>query len=151
MFDSEWKHSGTTAKLKRIYVIKNRKDPKFQLGFHGTRRACTIGSDSTDPCDNPECCLCSILKDGFSLERAQADRYVKNYENNSDERVLILCGVEFLRTQELKMAGDPGANVDTVIGVTKANGGELFYHETAVRSVEQIKPLGLVVYSRCPP
>ncbi|KAJ5266812.1 hypothetical protein N7478_009620 [Penicillium angulare] len=151
LFTSQWKHPGTTAKLKRIYVIKNRKDPKLQLRFHGTRRACTIGSGSLDPCDKPECNLCNILKEGFLLERAKASRYAKNLKGHvsSDEYVLILCGVDPGQSKDMATAGDPG-ECDTAEGLTFAKGGQLHYQETFVRCSSRITPLGLVVYSRTP-
>lgn len=85
MFSSEWKHPNTRGELRRVYVMyvclnfrgillidlsKDARDPKLKLRFHGTRRACQMGTDSVEPCDNVSCCLCSILKNGFSLARA---------------------------------------------------------------------------------
>lgn len=54
-------------------ISKDAKDPKLELRFHGTRRACQMGSGSIEPCDNENCYLCCILKNGFSL--AHASKY----------------------------------------------------------------------------
>ncbi|KAJ5810482.1 uncharacterized protein N7503_002700 [Penicillium pulvis] len=163
-FNSKWKHSKTTGELVSIYVIKNAKDPKLELRFHGTQRACKIGSGSLEPCDKEECYLCSILKNGFSLEHAnpramfgrgiyssvvssKANIYAKNHHVRSKKHVLILCGLDPGRVKNMKAAGTPG-RCDSVEGLTKANGGQLAYQESVVYNTSRIKPIGLVVYTR---
>ncbi|KAJ5631675.1 uncharacterized protein N7484_011775 [Penicillium longicatenatum] len=164
MFNSEWKHPNTRAELVSICVIKNTKDPKLELRFHGTQRACSIGSSSLEPCDNDECYLCSILENGFSLEYAKptsmfgsgiystvvsskANIYAKNHGVNSKKHVLILCGIDPGKVKTTKGAGDPGL-CDSVEGLTRADGGRLVYQESVMYDEARIKPIGLVVYTR---
>ncbi|KAJ5517778.1 hypothetical protein PEX1_051700 [Penicillium expansum] len=164
MFKSEWKHPKTKGKLVSIYVVKNAKNPRLKLRFHGTQRACMIGNGSLQPCDNIECYLCSILKKGFSTNHAnagsmfgagiyssvvssKADIYSRNHHIRSHAHVLILCGVDAGYSVDMKAAGNPGP-CDSVEGLTKAEGGQLEYPETVVYDPARIKPLGLVVYTR---
>ncbi|KAL3456437.1 hypothetical protein BJX64DRAFT_41348 [Aspergillus heterothallicus] len=164
MFKREWRHPNTKGKLVSIYVIKNAKDPKLKLRFHGTQRACRIGAGSLDPCDDDECYLCSILKKGFTLDHAnvramfgrgiyssvvssKADIYAKNHHVRSHKHVLILCGLDLGTPKVMLAAGDPG-QCDSVEGATKPEGGQLEYPETVIYDPKRIKPLGLVVYTR---
>ncbi|KAJ5717659.1 hypothetical protein N7488_003305 [Penicillium malachiteum] len=164
MFYSEWRHPNTKAKLLSIYVIRDAKDPELELRFHGTQRACKIGSGSLEPCDKVECKLCSILKNGFSVAHSKktcmfgpgiyssivsskANLYAKNHRLHSKKHVLIICGVDRGNAKEMKAAGVPGT-CDSVEGITRANGGALNYPETVIYDAARIKPLGLVVYTR---
>ncbi|KAJ0415141.1 hypothetical protein BJY00DRAFT_305099 [Aspergillus carlsbadensis] len=161
MFSREWKHPNTKGKLVSVYVIKNAKNPKHELRFHGTQRACRIGAGSLDPCDNDECYICSILKKGFTLDHAnqramfgpgiystvvssKADIYAKNHHVRSHKHVILLCGVELGTPKTMYAAGHPGL-CDSVEGATKADGGALEYRETVVYDERKIKPIGLVV------
>ncbi|KAJ5634361.1 hypothetical protein N7528_002203 [Penicillium herquei] len=125
MFYSEWRHPNTKAELLSIYVIRDAKDPELELRFHGTQRACKIGSGSLEPCDKVECNLCGILKNGFSVAHS----------------------IDRGNAKEMAAAGHPGA-CDSVEGLTTANGGTLKYPETVIYDPARIKPLGLVVYTR---
>ncbi|KAL2793181.1 hypothetical protein BJX66DRAFT_326235 [Aspergillus keveii] len=161
MFSREWKHPNTKGKLASIYVIKNAKDPKLKLRFHGTQRACRIGAGSLDPCDNDECYVCGILKKGFTLDHAnlramfgpgiystvvssKADIYAKNHHVRSHKHVILLCGLDLGTPVTMYAAGLPGP-CDSVEGATKAEGGALEYRETVVYDPARIKPIGLVV------
>jgi hypothetical protein len=78
-FDNEWRHPGKTGSFKSIYLdnryttdVTNGISLKKRLLYHGTQRACSIG-DPKSPlvvCHSNECCLCSILREGFKLARA---------------------------------------------------------------------------------
>ncbi|KAL2851168.1 hypothetical protein BJY01DRAFT_245105 [Aspergillus pseudoustus] len=161
MFKNEWRHPNTKGKLVSIYVVKNAKDPKLKLRFHGTQRACRIGAGSLDPCDNDECYICSILKKGFSTTHAnprgmfgpgiyssivssKADIYARNHHIRSHKHVIILCGVDLGHSVTMKVAGLPPP-CDSVEGATKPEGGQLEYPETIVYDGARIKPIGLVV------
>ncbi|OQE38358.1 hypothetical protein PENCOP_c008G06901 [Penicillium coprophilum] len=164
MFHRQWKHPNTKAKLVSIYVIKNAKEPGLKLRFHGTQRACKIGSGSLEACNNAECYLCSILKKGFSIDNAstrsmfgpgiyssvvssKANIYSRNHHVRSHKHVLLLCGLDPGNSVDMTVAGIPGP-CDSVEGLTKAEGGQLDYQETVVYDPARIKPLGLVVYTR---
>ncbi|OJJ46850.1 hypothetical protein ASPZODRAFT_15543 [Penicilliopsis zonata CBS 506.65] len=160
MFHCEWRHPNKKAKLVSIYVIKNAKDSRLKLRFHGTQRACKIGSGSLQPCDKSECYLCGILNNGFSLSQAntkgmfgpgiyssvvssKADVYANNHHIHCNRHVIILCGVDPGNSIDMKAAGFPGP-CDSVEGLTKADGGSLEYQETVVYDPARIKPIGLV-------
>ncbi|KAL2867616.1 uncharacterized protein BJX67DRAFT_371940 [Aspergillus lucknowensis] len=161
MFQNEWKHPNTKAKLVSIYVIKNTKRPGLKLTFHGTQRACKIGAGSLDPCDKDECYLCCILKKGFTLDHAnpramfgpgiyssvissKADIYAKNHHIHCHKHVLILCGVDLGTPKVMQRAGLPG-KCDSVEGATRPEGGTLEYPETVIYDPARIKPIGLVL------
>jgi len=61
--------------LITIYACRNtRGDGTFKTRFHGTKCACNIGpghKNELKPCNKADCCLCSILKNGFDIGRAR--------------------------------------------------------------------------------
>ncbi|KAJ6028424.1 hypothetical protein N7540_004000 [Penicillium herquei] len=141
MFDSGWKHPNTKAELFSIYVI-DTKDPDLELRFHGTQRACKIGSGSRKLCDKIECNVCSILKNGFSVAHSKDTCMFGPGIYSS-----IISSIDYGNAKEMKAAGAPGP-CDSVEGLTKAKGGKLVYPETVIYDTARIKPLGLVVYTR---
>lgn len=80
LFDNGWHHPTKTATIQCIYVHKRRAQElvaylnrgEARVLFHGTQRACHVG-DPNHPlrvCNNTECRLCGILRDGFKIDRA---------------------------------------------------------------------------------
>ncbi|KAF9891386.1 hypothetical protein FE257_004242 [Aspergillus nanangensis] len=166
MFTREWRHPNQKAKLLSVSIIKNAKEPRFtQIRFHGTQRACTIGNNPLQTCDESECYLCQVLKNGFSIQHSnpksmfgpgiytsvvssKANIYARNYHIRSHKHVLLICAIDPGNSRTMRVAAAPGAGVDSIEGATKPEGGTLEYPETVVFNEKNIKPVGLVVYTR---
>ncbi|KAJ7915226.1 hypothetical protein B0H13DRAFT_1610790, partial [Mycena leptocephala] len=139
--------------------------------FHGTRRACFIGENdgNLSPCADSDCYLCSILRCGFDVAKAdddcmfgqgiyssemssKADGWTWNHHIRSNLHAMLLCCVVTGESQTLyhpsKGRTSPDSGYDSVEGATKEDGGELNYPETVVYSEESIMPYMLIMYSR---
>lgn len=63
-------------------AARRMADPEFEdvhkLLFHGTTRACLLGEDDDRlvPCDQSKCYLCSIIKDGYDVEKCGKGLYL---------------------------------------------------------------------------
>ena len=81
LFNNGWHHPNRTAEIQCIYVHKQRAQElvaylnrgEARVLFHGTQRACHVGDPNfaLRVCNNAECRLCGILRDGFKLDRAR--------------------------------------------------------------------------------
>ncbi|RWA05028.1 hypothetical protein EKO27_g10075 [Xylaria grammica] len=84
-FNKGWTHAGKTARIKRIYLAKDkdvnkayrgkrfnqyRGNKRYQTYFHGTQRACNIGRWGTSLryCKKPDCSLCGIMWRSFDVK-----------------------------------------------------------------------------------
>lgn len=80
LFDNGWRHPTRTASIQCIYVHTQRAQElvaylnsgEARVLFHGTQRACHVGdlNYALRVCNDIERHLCSILRDGFKLDRA---------------------------------------------------------------------------------
>jgi len=88
-FRASWLHPGPTPTVQRVLQIRNpqpiferytrrqaglasaRGDANELRRFHGTRMKCRFGIDpNQQPCEDPECAVCSICAQAFSADHA---------------------------------------------------------------------------------
>ncbi|CAL1717323.1 unnamed protein product [Somion occarium] len=140
------------------------------LLFHGTNRACLLGEtpNNLKPCKLPKCCLCSIIRESFDVQKcgnkhnfgkgiytsscsSKADDYAKSTARKAKYQVLLLNRVALGKTYKLQRNADhltsPPPGYHSVFGVP---GVELNYEETVVYSNDAIRPGYLIVYGDPP-
>ncbi|KAJ3468203.1 hypothetical protein MRS44_002268 [Fusarium solani] len=179
LFDNGWHHPTKTATIQCIYVHKQRAQElvaylnrgEARVLFHGTQRACHVG-DPNHPlrvCNNTECRLCGILRDGFKIDRAKstcmfgpgiyttdvsskADNWVMNHHMHSKLHVMLLCAVSVGKSEKLYRADHgrkgPSAGYQSVEGAVIAEGGALHEPEIVLYSENLVVPFGMIVYTR---
>ncbi|KAI8676273.1 hypothetical protein NCS56_00514700 [Fusarium sp. Ph1] len=179
LFDNGWRHPTRTATIQCIYVHKQRAQElvaylsrgEARVLFHGTQRACHVG-DPNHPlrvCNNTECRLCGILRDGFKIDRAKltcmfgpgiyttdvsskADNWVMNHHMHSKLHVMLLCAVSVGKSEKLYRADRgrkcPSTGYQSVEGAVIAEGGVLHEPEIVLYSENLVVPFGLIVYTR---
>ncbi|KAI8720138.1 hypothetical protein NCS52_00458500 [Fusarium sp. LHS14.1] len=181
LFTDGWHHPTRTATIQCIYVHNQRaqelvdylKRGEASVLFHGTQRACHVG-DPNHPlrvCNNTECRICGILRDGFKLDRAslestgifgpgiyttdvssKADKWVMNHHMHSKLHVMLLCAVCVGKSEKLYRADrgrkGPSAGYQSVEGAVIADGGVLNEPEIVLYSENLVVPFGMIVYTR---
>ncbi|RSM10827.1 hypothetical protein CEP52_003414 [Fusarium oligoseptatum] len=179
LFVDGWRDKTKTSSIKCIYIHTQRakelvdylKRGEAMVLFHGTQRACHVG-DPDHPlrvCNNVECHLCGILRDGFKLDRAdsegmfgpgiyttdvssKADKFVMNHHMHSKMHVMLLCAVLPGRSEKLYRADrerrGPSTGYQSVEGAVFAEGGALKYPEIVLYSEDRVVPFGMIVYTR---
>ncbi|KAJ4249256.1 hypothetical protein NW757_007833 [Fusarium falciforme] len=179
LFDNGWHHPNRTAEIQCIYVHRQRVQElvaylnrgEARVLFHGTQRACHVGDPeyALRVCNNAECRLCGILRDGFKLDRAKstcmsgpgiyttdvsskADNWVMNHHMHSKLHVMLLCAVSVGKSEKLYRADHrrkgPSTGYQSVEGAVIAEGGVLHEPEIVLYSENLVVPFGMFVYTR---
>jgi len=135
--------------------------------YHGTKRTCLIGEETMLPCTERDCTLCSILARGFDISKAGANnRYGKGIyttpisskaddyasSTKSECKCVLWTSVTLGRVQGLPLKWDsrimcPGYGYDSILGLTKSQGGVLNYPEYVVYRDEAVRLKALIVYA----
>jgi len=155
------------AHLSRFSSYSN-KVGNTQLLFHGTNRLCRAGmlASSMKLCTRSDCSLCNILRGSYDIEKARSRRmfgngiYSTNVSSKADYyttpnstdglKCVILNHVVLGRTtlmttadQSLQHAPDI---FNSVTGATKAQGGQLEFHEAIVYREDAMCPCAVILY-----
>jgi len=127
--------------------------------FHGTHLLCNLGTSSTDPCTNPKCRVCSILRSGFLIKKSGANFGWLRYGNGlyfsatsskaydyGNQRAIFVCNVVVGRPHraatDMPNLTEPPQGMDSVVGDTKSG---LNYDEVVVYKEEAADPLYLII------
>ncbi|KAJ3901071.1 hypothetical protein F5879DRAFT_970189 [Lentinula edodes] len=198
LFSKGWRHSQKTKPVVRavfkilssdesleLYAIyrsqvqafnlltRFKKGSNEQLCFHGTRRSCALGDDSSQVflCQSPECSICSIIRASFDVSKCGAAHSFKRFgrgiyttscSSKADDyyssgrstrqhpgnlRVLLLnrvvLGKPHNRRHNAPHMNQPPPGFHSVVGLP---GVDLNYEETVVYHNDAIRPAYLVVY-----
>ncbi|KAJ3533680.1 hypothetical protein NM688_g7247 [Phlebia brevispora] len=121
-----------------------------QYLFHGTQRACHIGDDRNTWRElGPITCSAEA---STPLAILLADGYVWNDHMHSKKHTMFLSNVVVGRTEKLyrkdRSRTAPSPGFDSVVAVTKSNGGSVNNPETVVYREDAILPSVVIVYTR---
>jgi len=149
--------------------MANRGNEK--LLYHGTKRACLIGEDSSqvDPCYSSNCAVCSILRCAFDPKSAgannrygrgsyfspvssKADDYFQNLHPNASMKCSIVTNVTLGNVEKLYVNWDssitgPSSGYDSIEGALVSEGGPLNYPENVVYREDAICVNSLIMYT----
>jgi len=152
------------------FVAQQSSEGNERRRWHGTRRACLIGDNPTDPklCALTTCALCSILRTSFEVNRtgtapgrtfarfgtgvyasstsSKSDDYSSNIATSANKAILlttVIVGRGYKVTQNDTTLTEPPQGYHSVLGET---GGTLNYDEVVVYENDAIRPSWLVVY-----
>ncbi|WAO87630.1 Hypothetical protein NCS54_00494600 [Fusarium falciforme] len=156
-------------RVQELVAYLNRGEARVL--FHGTQRARHVGDPNyaLRVCNNTECRLCGILRDGFKLDWAKstcmfgpgiyttdvsskADNWVMNHHMHSKLHVMLLCAVSVGKSEKLYRADHgrkgPSTGYQSVEGAVIAEGGVLHEPEIVLYSENLVVPFGMIVYTR---
>ncbi|KAJ3448566.1 c2h2-like zinc finger protein [Anaeramoeba flamelloides] len=130
--------------------------------FHGTKLGCTVGiAGNLDFCNNTNCVVCSVCKNGFQLKYSQgglfgyglyfsasaekSNQYTKNITNDKHKVILlvkVVCGRGFIAKKKYRKIHKAPENCDCVIYDIKGKNK----NETIVYSDNAAIPRYMVFY-----
>ncbi|CAB4408715.1 unnamed protein product [Rhizophagus irregularis] len=174
------------AEVEKIQQLEGKPFPKGegrrimsagneQRRFHGTKLRCQIGFERSKVCDDKQCSVCAIIKEGYKLryvgtgtisaafQRFGSGIYFSGTSSKSDDynegslitymgvnyKMMLLnkvvVGKGYALTRDAMTLTSPPDGFDSVLGEPSSN-GSLNYDEIVVYKEEASIPQYLIIY-----